>query len=193
MRGVFGLRNPGADYQGTRHNLGYEVVDVLIARRQLRLKRGPLRVRADIATAPGEDLLVATNNTFMNEAGRSTRAVLSYYRVEATDLLVVHDDIDLSFGRMRIQQGGGNGGHNGVRSVEGHLGTRGFWRLKMGVGRPPGRQDPAEFVLRRFTAREAKEVDAFIGDAADVIDRWLADPARAQEVAAHRRPLSGTI
>jgi PTH1 family peptidyl-tRNA hydrolase len=99
---------------------------------------------------------------------------------------VVHDDIDLPFGRLRLQVGGGTGGNNGVRSIETTLGTRDFNRLKLGVGRPPGQMDPADYVLRPFTKAERGEVELMIEDAADVVELWPTDPARAQEMAALR-------
>jgi PTH1 family peptidyl-tRNA hydrolase len=122
----------------------------------------------------------------MNESGGSVRAALDHYRLTPADLLVIHDDIDLAFGRLRVQVGGGSGGHNGVRSLERAIGTKEFSRLKVGVGRPPGSQDPADFVLRRFAKRELPEVDLMIEDAADVVERWLDDRVRAQELAALR-------
>jgi len=124
----------------------------------------------------------------MNDSGRAVGSLRSYYKVDSEDLLVLHDDIDLAFGRLRLQKAGGSGGHNGIRSLEQHLGTKDFWRLKLGVGRPPGNQDPAQHVLKRFSKDERSEVDLMVEDASDVVERWLEDPARAQELAAHRRP-----
>lgn len=114
------------------------------------------------------------------------RAALHYYKLEPEDLLVIHDDIDLAFGTMRLQIAGGSGGHNGVRSVERALGTKEFSRLKVGVGRPPGPQDPADYVLRRFAKQERPEVDLLVEDAADVVELWIDDRVRAQELAARR-------
>lgn len=188
MRLVVGLRNPGADYEGTRHNIGFEVVARTLERAGESLGRAPSRVRGVIATVgAGDDrTLFFVPGTFMNESGAAVRAALDYHKVATDDLLVVHDDIDLPFGRLRLQVGGGSGGHNGVRSLERALGTKEFSRLKVGVGRPPGSQDPADFVLRTFAKRELAEVDAMIEDAADVVERWLEDRVRAQEMAAHR-------
>jgi PTH1 family peptidyl-tRNA hydrolase len=186
VRVVVGLRNPGAEYQGTRHNIGFEVVEVLAGRLGCKLKRGPLRVRAVVGQAPG--VLLAAPLTFMNESGRAVRALLSYFKQEVADLLVVHDDIDLEFGRLRIQMGGGSGGHNGIKSLERQLATREFTRLKVGVGRPPGSRDPADHVLDRFNKQQREAADLLVEDAADVVELWLTDPARAQEKAAHRRP-----
>ena len=185
---VVGLRNPGADYNGTRHNLGYDVVERVIQRSGESFGRAPARLRAMVAqTGFGEDrVLFVAPNTFMNESGGAVRAALSYYKVEALDLLVVHDDIDLPFGRLRVQVAGGSGGHNGIRSIESALGISEFSRLKVGVGRPPGSMNPADFVLRSFTKLERPEVDLMVDDGADVIELWPADRAGAQQVASLR-------
>lgn len=188
VRVVVGLRNPGAEYEGTRHNVGFEVLSAVLDRAGETLSRGPSRVRAMIAsTGIAEDrTLFVVPATYMNESGDALRAALDYYKVGPPDLLVIHDDIDLAFGRLRLQVGGGSGGHNGIRSLERALGTKEFSRLKVGVGRPPGSQDPADFVLRNFTKTERPEVDLLVVDAADVVERWLDDRDRAQETAALR-------
>ncbi|HEX6302213.1 MAG TPA: aminoacyl-tRNA hydrolase [Acidimicrobiia bacterium] len=188
MRVVVGLRNPGADYEGTRHNVGSEVVTRLLERLGESPGRAPSRISGLTAqTGIGDDrTLFLLPLTFMNESGRVVRSVLDYYKVAPEDLLVVHDDIDLPFGRLRLQVGRGSGGHNGIRSVESTLGTQDFSRLKLGVGRPPGSQDPADYVLRRFSRSERPDVDVMVEDAADVVERWLQDRARAQEQAALR-------
>jgi peptidyl-tRNA hydrolase, PTH1 family len=187
---VVGLRNPGSDYDGTRHNVGSEVARALVERSGGSFRRGPSRVRAELAQVRlgDERVLVALPLSFMNESGGPVRSVLDYHRVGPGDMLVVHDDIDLDFGRLRIQEGGGTGGHNGLRSLERSLGTRDFTRLKVGVGRPPGRMDPAAYVLERFSRSQRPDVDLQVEDAAEVAERWVEDPRRAQELAAHRRP-----
>jgi len=187
---VVGLRNPGSDYEGTRHNVGVEVLAELANRQGARFKSKSMRIRSEIAEirVDGEKVVLAAPLSFMNESGGPVSATLRYLKAELSDLLVIHDDIDLDFGRLRLQVGGGSGGHNGIRSLEKSLGTREFQRLKVGVGRPPGRQDPADFVLRRFSSQERPEVDLIVVDAADVVERWITDPARAQEMAAHRSP-----
>lgn len=188
MRVVVGLRNPGADYEGTRHNVGAEVVERVLERAGTPPGRGPSRISGAIAqTGAGEErTLFVLPFTFMNESGRVVRSVLDYYHIDPSDLLVVHDDIDLPFGRLRVQVDGGSGGHNGIRSLEKALGGKEFSRLKVGVGRPPGPQDPADYVLRPFSKAERPEVDLMIEDAADVVERWLGDRERAQEQAALR-------
>lgn len=187
-RAVIGLRNPGPDYEGTRHNSGYEVLARVLERAGETLGRGPSRVRAQVAQVGTGDnrLLYAVPMTYMNESGRAVRALLDYFGLSPTVILVVHDDIDLPFGRLRLQVGGGTGGNNGVRSIETALGTRDFSRLKFGVGRPPGQMDPADYVLRPFAKVEREEVELMIEDAADVVELWPTDPARAQEMAALR-------
>lgn len=185
---VVGLRNPGSDYEGTRHNSGYEALARVLRRAGTDLGRAPSRVPARLVhVGLGNDrVLYAVPTTYMNESGRAVRSLLDYFGAEPEDLLVVHDDIDLAFGRLRLQVDGGSGGNNGVRSIESALGTREFSRLKIGVGRPPGQLDAADFVLRPFTKSELAEVDLLLEDAADVIEMWLSDRARAQEMAAHR-------
>jgi PTH1 family peptidyl-tRNA hydrolase len=187
-RAVIGLRNPGPEYEGTRHNSGYEVLALVLERAGETLRRGPSRVMAQVAQVGTGDsrVLYAVPTTYMNESGRAVRALLDYYKLSPQSILVVHDDIDLPFGRLRLQVGGGSGGNNGVRSIESALGTGDFSRLKLGVGRPPGQMDPADYVLRRFTKEERAEVDLMIEDAADVVELWPKDPARAQELAALR-------
>lgn len=188
MRIVVGLRNPGADYEGTRHNVGSEVVARVIEKLGETPGKAPSRISGAIAQVGVADdrTLLLLPFTFMNETGRTVRAAVDYYKIPVGNLLVVHDDIDLPFGRLRLQVAGGSGGHNGIRSVESALGTKEFSRLKVGVGRPPGSQDPAVYVLHRFSKSERVEVDVMIEDAADVVERWLEDRERAQEQAALR-------
>ena len=188
VRAVVGLRNPGADYEGTRHNIGFEVISAALARSGDNLGKGPSRLRGMVAqSGVGSDrTLFFAPNTFMNESGGAVKALAGYYKIATEDLLVIHDDIDLPFGRLRIQVAGGSGGHNGIRSVERSLGTKAFSRLKFGVGRPPGSMDPADYVLRPFTNKEMPEVELMVEDAADVVGMWCQDRERAQEMAALR-------
>lgn len=188
MRVVVGLANPGAEYHGTRHNVGGEVVARLVERSGGSFSRGPSRLRALIARlGTGDDAtLFVLPTTYMNQSGQAVRATLDYYKLDPHEMLVVHDDIDLDFGRLRLQVAGGSGGHNGIRSLEQHLSTNEFSRLKVGVGRPPGSTDPADYVLSPFSAAERSEVDVIVDDAADVVERWLSDRQGAQEQAAHR-------
>ena len=190
MKAVVGLANPGSEYEATRHNIGAEVVHAAAEDWGERLGRGPSRVRCLTAEAAvgSEKVLLAVPLTFVNESGAPVRSLIDYFGVAAEDTLLVHDDIDLPFGRLRLQTGGGTGGHNGLRSVERSLGTRAFVRLKFGVGRPPGSMDPADFVLRRFAKAERVEVDLMVADAADVVRLWVTDTEAATRRAGERRP-----
>lgn len=138
-------------------------------------KRAPQRIRAEIADVniDGHRAVVALPTTFMNESGQAVAPLVRYYGVELDQLLVVHDDIDVPFGKLKVQWSGGHGGNNGVRSVAGSLKSLDFWRLKIGVGRPPGRIDPADFVLSKFGSSEGPEIDVSVYRAADVIERFI--------------------
>jgi len=140
-----------------------------------QLKRAPQRIRAEIADVniDGHRAVVALPNTFMNESGQAVAPLVRYYGVELDQLLIVHDDIDVPFGKLKVQWSGGHGGNNGVRSVAGSLKSLDFWRLKIGVGRPPGRVAPADFVLSKFGSSEGQEIDVSVYRAADVIERFI--------------------
>jgi peptidyl-tRNA hydrolase, PTH1 family len=181
---VIGLRNPGSRYDGTRHNVGAEVV--LAAGSDLTFKKARLGVRADVATTTiGETRLVlAVPRTFMNECGQSVAPLARYERVDNQRLLIVHDDIDLPFAKVKVQFGGGAGGHNGIRSIVGSLGTNDFWRLKVGVGRPPGRVDPADYVLDRFAKVERAAVDDTVLRSLRVVEVFALEGGEAARQAA---------
>lgn len=141
------------------------------------LKRAPKRIRGEIAevNVEGHRAVAGLPTTFMNESGHAVQPLVSYYDIELQDLLVVHDDIDVPFGKLKVQWARGHGGHNGVRSVAGSLKSPDFWRLKIGVGRPPDRVDPADFVLSRFNKAEQSDVDASVYRAAEVIERFIVE------------------
>ncbi|MDE0168441.1 MAG: aminoacyl-tRNA hydrolase [bacterium] len=193
LKVIVGLHNPEPRYAGTRHNVGAEVVRALVEGQRVGFRRGPRGMKGETARLSIEErpAVLALPLLSMNVCGSAVRAVLSYYKVRPSQLLVVHDDIDLPFGRLRLHEGRGHGGHNGVRSVISDLGTRDFWRLKVGLGRPPGRMDPAAFVLGRFTREERTEVDHLIADAAGVVRTFMSDADRAVAQAAGRRPRAG--
>ncbi len=181
---VVGLRNPGPGYEGTRHNVGGDIVAALADRYGGKWKKARLGVRAEAAevrVGSGKAVL-ARPRTFMNDSGQAIAPLLRYYRTGLDELLVVHDDIDLPFGKLRMQEGRGAGGHNGVASLIKSLRSPDFWRLKFGVGRPPGTQDPADYVLKRFSSSEQPEVDVLVQVAADVVEIYLADgPEEARQ------------
>jgi PTH1 family peptidyl-tRNA hydrolase len=169
---IVGLRNPGSRYDGTRHNVGADVV--IATAPETKFKRARLGIRADVAEVRYGDVrtVLALPRTFMNECGQAVAPLVRYERVDGDRMLVVHDDIDLPFGKLRVQLGGGAGGHNGIRSLVGSLDTKEFWRLKIGVGRPPERVDPADFVLGRFAKVERSTVDDTIARGVNVVDTF---------------------
>ncbi|MDJ0955189.1 MAG: aminoacyl-tRNA hydrolase [Acidimicrobiia bacterium] len=172
-----GLRNPGASYDGTRHNIGAVAAEEFLRDHDASLKRARQGIRAEIAEVnlDGVRTVVALPTTFMNESGQSVAPLVRYYGIELDRVLVVHDDIDVPFAKLKVQWSRGHGGNNGVRSTIGSLGTNDFWRLKIGVGRPPARMDPADFVLKRFASSEREEIHASVYRASDVIGRFITD------------------
>ncbi|MFQ5554972.1 MAG: aminoacyl-tRNA hydrolase [Acidimicrobiia bacterium] len=173
---VAGLRNPGSRYEGTRHNLGGDVVSVLADRHGASFKKARRFIRAEIAETRIGDVpvVLARPRTFMNESGQAVAPLVSYYKVELDGLLVVHDDIDLPFTKLKVQLGGGSGGNNGVDSVARSMARPAFWRLKCGVGRPPGPMDPADYVLRPFRSEERESAGVMVQLAADVVETFVA-------------------
>ena len=172
---VVGLRNPGATYEGTRHNVGAVAVEMKVADLDVTFSRARQGIRAEVAevNVDGQRTVFALPTTSMNESGQAIAPLARYFGVEGSGLLVVHDDIDVPFAKLKVQYSGGHAGNNGVRSTIGSLGTNDFWRLKIGVGRPPGRQDPAKFVLSRFAASEREDIHVTVYRAGDVIDRFI--------------------
>lgn len=171
---VVGLGNPGPEYERTRHNAGFLVADVLAERIGGRFtvhkKSGAdlLEARLD-----GRKILLAKPRTYMNLSGRPVAALARFFSVPPTDVIVVHDELDLPFGSIRLKRGGGEGGHNGLRSISNALSTKDYLRVRFGVGRPPGRQDPADFVLKPFSAPERKEVPVLVEQTADAVELLL--------------------
>jgi PTH1 family peptidyl-tRNA hydrolase len=174
---VVGLGNPGPAYAGHRHNVGYRVVEELASRISARFAalKG---IRAEVAEGrlgpPGADtprLVLAKSRTFMNETGAAVSRLLGYYRLDLDRMVVVHDELDIDPGQLRLKRGGGDNGHNGLRSIRGSLGGSGdFYRVRVGVGRPPGRQDAADFLLSNFPASARDEVAIEVGRAADAVE-----------------------
>lgn len=177
---VVGLGNPGPAFASHRHNIGYRVVEELARRMQLRFRvvRG---IRAEVADGrigpPGGDgprLILAKSRTFMNETGWAVTRLLAYYKLEPPQMIVVHDELDIDVGQLRVKFGGGDNGHNGLRSIRAALRTGDFYRVRIGVGRPPGRQDPADFLLSDIPASAREDVEVEIGRAADAVESLVA-------------------
>jgi len=182
---IIGLGNPGAEYAGNRHNCGFMVADVLAERIGARFKRD--RSRAVVATGrlAGFAVTLAKPQTFMNLSGGPVAAVRSFYKVPLERIVVVHDELDLPFEAIRLKLGGGDSGHNGLRSVTAALGTRDYLRVRVGIGRPPGRMDPADFVLRDFSAAERKLLPLVLERAADAAETLLRRGLAAAQVEFH--------
>jgi len=168
---VVGLGNPGPNYAQTRHNLGFMVADLLAARLGSKFKVHK-RSGAEIVTGRlgGRPVVLAKPRCYMNESGRQVGPLAKFYSVSAADVLIIHDELDIDFGQIRLKIGGGEGGHNGLRSVAAALGTKEFKRVRIGIGRPPGRKDPAAFVLENFNAAERAEVPTVCEQAADATE-----------------------
>ncbi|GAB20361.1 peptidyl-tRNA hydrolase, partial [Gordonia effusa NBRC 100432] len=163
MKLIVGLGNPGSRYERTRHNVGAMVADALVRSAAQKYKVHK-KSGADVATVTiaGQSVLVARNRTYMNEAGNQIGPLAKFYSIAPVDVIVVHDELDIDFGLVRLKQGGGEGGHNGLRSISTVLGTRDYQRIRLGIGRPPGRQDPADFVLKPFPPAAKAEVELLI-------------------------------
>ena len=177
---VVGLGNPGPTYAATRHNAGFMVVDLLAARLGAKFKAH--RGRADVieGSLPGPSgasvpVVLAKPKCFMNESGGPVASLRGFFKLAVPQIMVVHDELDLPFGTLRLKRGGGPGGHNGVRSVSTSLGSPDYLRVRLGIGRPPGRQDPAAFVLKPFSAAEARELPLFVDRAADAVEAIIAE------------------
>ena len=168
---VVGLGNPGPNYAATRHNLGFMVADRLAERLGSTFKVHK-RSGAEIVTGRlgGHSVVVAKPRCYMNESGRQVGTLAKFYSLPPADVVVVHDDLDLDFGRVRLKLGGGEGGHNGLRSVAAALASKDFQRVRIGIGRPPGRKDPAAFVLEKFSAAEQADVPTICEQAADATE-----------------------
>ena len=173
---VVGLGNPGPQYATTRHNLGFLVADVLADRIgsgfKLHKKSG-----AEVVTGRlgGRSVVLAKPRTYMNESGRHVGPLAKFYSVAPADVIVLHDELDIDFGRIRLKFGGGVAGHNGLRSVGSALGTNDFARVRLGIGRPPGRQSGASFVLENFATRELPEVGLLCEQGADATELLVRD------------------
>jgi peptidyl-tRNA hydrolase, PTH1 family len=172
---VAGLGNPGLDYRRNRHNVGFLVADLLAAR--LGVSFGRHR-RAAALVAEGRlgvgidapRLVLAKPMTYMNLSGGPVAWLSQFYKIAPECVIAVHDELDLPFGQLRCKRGGGEGGHNGARSISAALSTKDYLRVRFGIGRPPGRQDPADYVLSDFSAAERKELDGLLDRAADIVE-----------------------
>jgi PTH1 family peptidyl-tRNA hydrolase len=199
---IVGLGNPGPSYSGHRHSVGAMVVDELAVRVGASLRSHKARAAAaevrlsapGVGTrggtplgTPGPRAIIAKPLTFMNESGGPVAGLLSFYKVPTQNLIVIHDELDIPFAEVRLKLGGGEGGHNGLRSITKSVGTRDYLRVRVGIGRPPGRMDPADYVLHDFSGTERSEVPLLISDAADAVERLVAEGLVAAQQVWHSR------
>ncbi len=170
---VAGLGNPGREYAANRHNVGFLVADLIAQRIGGRFGR-PKRVVAEAAEGRlgfgGPKLIVVKPLTFMNLSGAPVVALAQFFKVPVDNIVAVHDELDVPYGQIRVKRGGGEGGHNGLRSMSKSLGSKEYVRVRFGIGRPPGRQDPADYVLSDFSGVERKELEFLVDRAADVVE-----------------------
>jgi len=170
---IAGLGNPGASYRGTRHNIGYEVIDLVARRHDVGFEAAPVDALQGKWRRDSEVVILMKALTFMNLSGGPISALARYYRIPVSDLIVVSDDVNLPLGRLRVRATGSEGGHNGLRSVAEALGTIEYARLRIGVGRGDARVDLADHVLSRFDPEEQSAVEAAVVKAADAVEMWV--------------------
>ena len=172
---IIGLGNPGREYRDNRHNSGFMLIDWLIVR--LNARGMKLQSKAIVTDAVYNDhkLILAKPQTYMNLSGQSAQGLIHFYKLELSNVLIAHDDLDLPFGTIRMRPGGGPGGQKGLASTIEHLGTEDIPRLRLGIGRPPGRMDAADYVLQNFSKDEMKELSSILDRAADAVLTFVTD------------------
>ncbi|MCK9794817.1 aminoacyl-tRNA hydrolase [Isoptericola sp. 4D.3] len=192
---VIGLGNPGPKYAGNRHNVGQMVLDLLAERTGARFSRHA-RAQAVVAETrlgvlpggrPGPRVVLAKPTTYMNTSGGPVAGLVKYYGVDPAQLVVVHDEVDIPFDTIKLKTGGGEGGHNGLRDISKALGTKDYVRVRVGVGRPPGRTDTADHVLKDFSATERKDLPILVDDAADAVEMVLVEGLLAAQGKFHSK------
>ena len=170
---VVGLGNPGKEYAGNRHNVGFMVAGLLASRVDGKFGRSK-RAHAEVAEGRlgfgGPKLVLVKPLTYMNLSGAPVVSLAQFFKVPVSNVIAVHDELDVPFGQVRAKRGGGEGGHNGLRSMSKSLASKEYARVRFGIGRPPGRQDPADYVLADFSSAERKELDFLVDRAADVVE-----------------------
>jgi len=170
---IIGLGNPGPEYAKTRHNIGFMVVEELARRWQLTFGKTTRKAQIAAGIGGGKRVLLAKPQTYMNESGQAVRRLVDFYQIELAQLIVIHDDLDLPLGALRLRSAGSAGGQKGVKSIIDHLGVPEFSRVRCGIGRPPGVMDPADYVLHPFSGDEAITARIVVEHAADAVETWL--------------------
>jgi PTH1 family peptidyl-tRNA hydrolase len=170
---VVGLGNPGPKYEKTRHNIGQLVLNLLSANQKFSSHKSRMEI-SEVKCA-GENLVLAKSLGYMNEYGTPTRAIVDFFKIPMDQIIVIHDELDLPFNNLRIKLGGGDNGHNGLKSITSCLGGPDYFRIRMGIGRPIGEQDPADFVLKPFSAEEKVKLDEFLDQGVGAIKALVID------------------
>jgi len=185
---VVGLGNPGPSYSGNRHNVGFMVLDVLADRVGGRFKAHKGRADTVEGRLVGQRVVLAKPKCYMNESGGPVASLRDFFKVPADRIVVVHDELDIPFDTLRLKLGGGDNGHNGLRSLTKSLGTKDYLRTRVGIGRPPGRQDPADFVLKDFSGAERKDLPLLVDRAADAVEALVSGTLEAAQNTFHVDP-----
>ncbi len=172
---IVGLGNPGSKYEKTRHNIGFWVVDELARRYGLSFGKTERKAITADGLIKEKRVLLAKPQTFMNVSGEAVRALVDFYQIDLPHILVIHDELDIPLGALRLRQKGGAGGQNGVKNIIQHLGTQEFNRVRCGIGRPPGRMDPGAYVLKPFAGDDAITAQIMMERAADAVETWLTE------------------
>jgi PTH1 family peptidyl-tRNA hydrolase len=179
---VVGLGNPGEEYATTRHNIGAMLIDHLAESNGIRFSRHKSRNDvADLRLSNGAILVLTKPHSYMNTLGSNVRALADFYSVPPANVIACHDELDIDFATLRIKLGGGENGHNGLKSITSALSTPDYYRIRLGIGRPPGRQDPADFVLRKFSSQEREEIPFFLDRATDALLALVTDGLAAAQ------------
>lgn len=166
---VVGLGNPGPAYAGNRHNVGFLVVDLLASRCGGKFRRGRFRAEVTGERLDGVRCVLAKPQTYMNDSGAAVAGLRNFYKTPLDRIVVVHDELDLEYGQLRVKLGGGDNGHNGLKSIRASLGSGEFYRVRIGIGRPPGRMSPRDYVLKDFSRAERADLDFHVDRAADAV------------------------
>lgn len=176
MKVITGLGNPGSEYEYTRHNIGFKVIDALSDKHRIPLTKAKFNALFGKGSIDGEDVLLVKPLTYMNLSGEAISPILSFYKASVDDLLVVYDDLDLPVGKIRLREKGSAGGHNGIKSTISHVHTQEFKRLRIGIGRPEGRQPIVDYVLQRFSNDDRSAVEKAIEAATKACYSWMSSP-----------------
>ena len=180
MKLVAGLGNPGDRYAMTRHNVGFMVADLLAERHGISIGKEKKRSETGKGIISGAPVVLTKPLTFMNLSGETVGPLAAYLNIEPLDVIVIHDDLDLDFGRIKIKVGGGHGGHNGLKSLISHLSSKEFIRIRVGIGKPPAGSDVSAYVLNNFSTEEKKELSHVLEHAGDAVEAVISEgPTRA--------------